>query len=482
MLYHSCRLNRLFPCPAAGGVFRRLAIVFVVLCAVGCNSRDAGAASPLPEPGARPNVLLIIADDLGYGDLACQGAEDMRTPNLDRLFAQSVRFDRFYANCCVCSPTRAAVLTGCYPDRVGVPGVIRTHADNNWGYFQTSRATLPGVLTEAGYFTKAVGKWHLGLEPENHPRSRGFASFEGFLGDMMDDYYDHRRHGNNYMRRERDEIDPEGHATDLFTRWAVDFIDQRREESSPWMLYLAYNAPHTPIQPPEDWKQKVLQREAGIDPKRAALVALIEHMDAGIGEVLAELDATGQADNTLVIFTSDNGGQLSVGANNGELRGGKGMMYEGGLRVPTCIRFPGVTAAGPRCQQVASTVDLMPTICQAAGTTPPADQDGRSLVPWLEDPDRDAVEREIYFVRREGGLGFGGLTIQAVRSGPWKLLQNSPYEPLQLFNLQSDPLEQRDLRTNAPKAYREMAAKLRRHIQRGGVVPWQAGKAATSGD
>lgn len=423
--------------------------------------------------GGRPNVLLILADDLGFGDLGCQGAADMQTPHLDRLFAEGLTLNRFYANCCVCSPTRAAVMSGCYPDRVGVPGVIRTHAENSWGYFQLQRDTLPSVLADAGYKTKAVGKWHLGLDPENHPISRGFESFDGYLGDMMDDYYTHRRHGINYMRSDREPIDPEGHATDLFSQWAVEFVKQQRDSQRPWMMYLAYNAPHTPIQPPEDWKQKVLQRQPGIDPQRAALVALIEHMDAGIGQVLAALDETEQTQDTLVIFTSDNGGQLSVGANNGQLRGGKGMMYEGGLKVPGCIRWPGRSRPGTRTDRIASTVDLLPTICEAVGVASPEDIDGVSLLPLLANEKANWPQREIYFVRREGGTQFGGLTIQAVRSGPWKLLQNTPYEPMQLFHLENDPLEQEDLSGTHRKEYQQMAARLRRHIQNGGKVPWQ---------
>ncbi|QEG38456.1 sulfatase family protein [Roseimaritima ulvae] len=448
--------------------------VTLVLCFVGALLTQAmDATSVRAADSERPNVILILADDLGYGDLACQGAADIQTPHLDQLFAQGLTLERFYANCCVCSPTRASVMSGCYPDRVGVPGVIRTRAENSWGYFQLQRETLPSVLADAGYKTAAIGKWHLGLEPENHPLSRGFESFHGFLGDMMDDYYNHRRHGINYMRSDRDEIDPPGHATDLFSQWAVEFIEQQRDGQRPWMMYLAYNAPHTPIQPPEDWKQKVLKRQPGIDPQRAALVALIEHMDAGIGRVLAALDQTEQTQDTLVIFTSDNGGQLSVGANNGKLRGGKGMMYEGGLRVPCCIRWPGRSRAGTRTQRLASTVDLLPTICKAAGLAAPEDLDGQSLLPLLENENANWPQREIYFVRREGGNQFGGLTIQAVRQGSWKLLQNTPYEPMQLFDLENDPLEQNDLSGKQRKRFNELSARLRLHVQNGGKVPWQ---------
>ncbi|WP_246109795.1 sulfatase-like hydrolase/transferase [Roseimaritima multifibrata] len=430
------------------------------------------------DSGERPNILLILADDLGYGDLGYQGvhadgARDLQTPHIDQLFDEGLALQQFYADCCVCSPTRAALLTGCSPDRVGVPGVIRTITDNNWGYLQQDRETLPQSLAANGYHTAIVGKWHLGLEPENHPLSRGFQSFHGFLGDMMDDYFNHRRHGINYMRNGRTEIDPEGHATDLFSQWGSTFIREQSSSDKPWMLYLAYNAPHTPIQPPADWLAKVKKRQPGITDDRAALVALIEHMDDGIGKVLQALEDSGQADNTIVVFTSDNGGQVSVGANNGPLRGGKGMMYEGGLRVAAAIRWPGHTQPGTTTTRIGSTIDLLPTLCEATQTTIPDDIDGVSLLPLLSDPNADWPQREVYYVRREGGLAFGGLTIQGLRSGPWKLVQNTPFEPMQLFNLDEDPEEQVDRKNQDRSDYHRLAARLRLRIQAGGAVPWQ---------
>ena len=160
------------------------------------------------------------------------GTPDLRTPAIDRLYREGIDLRNFYANCPVCSPTRAALLTGCYPDRVGVPGVIRTHAANSWGYLSPRAVLLPQVLKTAGYHTAIVGKWHLGLESPNTPTKRGFDTFHGFLGDMMDDYLTHRRHGINYMRRDR-EIDPEGHATDLFTDWAVEYLEERAKTDRP---------------------------------------------------------------------------------------------------------------------------------------------------------------------------------------------------------------------------------------------------------
>ena len=426
----------------------------------------------LAQEKVQPNIVLIIVDDLGYGDLSCYGAKDLKTPNIDGLIAAGMRFDRFYANCPVCSPTRASVLTGCYPDLVGVPGVIRTHRNNNWGCLSPEAVLLPTVLKNAGYHTAIVGKWHLGLESPNTPNERGFDHFHGFLGDMMDDYYTHRRHDINYMRLNGEEIDPEGHATDLFTRWSADYIRQRAQLNQPFFLYLAYNAPHTPIQPPEQWVERVERRETGINPRRAKLVALIEHLDEGIGKVLAALNASGAADNTLVIFTSDNGGQLSVGAKNGPLKAGKGDMYEGGIRVPMCAVWPGKILSGSRGERVAMTMDLFPTICDACGARLGHEIDGRSVLPTLLGKNQPAEDRFLFWVRREGGARYGGQAYYAVRHGDWKLFQNSPFEPLQLFNLKDDPQEQRPL-GKGRKQYRELFAVLQDHINKSGSVPWQ---------
>ena len=421
----------------------------------------------------QPNILLILVDDLGYGDLSSYGATDLESPAIDELAARGMRLTNFYANCPVCSPTRAALMTGRYPELVGVPGVIRTHAANNWGYLAPDATTLPEVLQRAGYQTGMVGKWHLGLDDEAHPLERGFEFFHGFLGDMMDDYYHHRRHDRNYMRRNRTTIEPTGHATDLFSQWACDYLAQRATASKPFFLYLAYNAPHTPIQPPDEWLQRVRRRAPNIEPNRAKLVALIEHLDFGIGKVLAKLKETGLAKSTLVIFASDNGGQISVRANNGSLRDGKGTMYEGGLKIPACAAWPGEIQPGSTSSRIGLTMDLFPTICEAAGAPIPTPIEGRSILKTLRGQPQDPESRDLFFVRREGGDSFGGLTIHALRRGDWKLVQNSPFGPLELFHLGRDSLESRDLARSERKVFREMAAALRLQVQRGGAVPWQ---------
>ncbi len=421
----------------------------------------------------RPNLLVILADDLGYADLQVCGSDDMQTPALNQLFAGGMKFTSAYANCPVCSPTRAALLSGRYQDTVGVPGVIRTHAENSWGYLSERYELLPAAARRAGYRTAIIGKWHLGLESPNTPTERGFDLFHGFLGDMMDDYYHHRRHDVNYMRKQQQEIDPAGHATDLFSNWAVEFLNSQRGQKQPFLMYLAYNAPHTPIQPPQEWLQKVRERNPQLSEKRAALVALIEHMDDGIGQVLTALKENGQWENTIVVFTSDNGGQLDVGANNGPLRDGKQSVYEGGLMVPMCVSWPGHVQAGSESSFPVMSMDILPTLFAAAEISHAEDLDGRSFLPTLHGHKQNSLRSQWFFSRREGGLRYGGKTIEAVREGEWKLLQNSPFAPLELYNLAADPQETTDVAaTNRPIVNRLNEA-LRGHLQRGGAIPWQ---------
>ena len=181
----------------------------------------------LADDALKPNVIVILADDLGRGDYSAFGTRDIRTPAIDRLCREGLTFENFRANSCVCSPTRAALLTGCFPDRVGVPGVIRHTPENSWGWLSPQATLLPQVLKSAGYHSAIVGKWHLGLKSPNTPTERGFDFFHGFLGDMMDDYLTHRRGGQNFMRRDQTVIDPSGHATDLFTDWACEYLAER---------------------------------------------------------------------------------------------------------------------------------------------------------------------------------------------------------------------------------------------------------------
>lgn len=426
------------------------------------------------ETNSLPNILIILTDDQGYHDVSYYGTKDLKTPHLDALIKDGLRFDNFYANCPVCSPTRAALLTGRYQDYVGVPGVIRTHPENSWGYLDPKAVLLPEVLKNQGYHTALIGKWHLGLESPNIPNERGFDYFHGWLGDMMDDYVEKRRHGINYMRKNNHVIDPPGHATDIFTSWSVNYIKEQSKKDQLFFLYLAYNAPHFPVQPPVEWLEKVQKREPNISEKRAKLVAFIEHLDNGIGKVITALKETGQYENTVILFTSDNGGLLMDEANNGPFRDGKQSVYEGGLRVPTGIVWKDHINPGTITNYKSLTMDIFPTLVSIAGGQPSDGIEGVSFLPLLKGTDLDDDQnRPLYFTRREGGKAYGGLTIQAVQLNDWKLLQNSPFGKQELYNLKSDPYETRNVIDDFPDKHNELNGLLMKHIQKGGQVPWQ---------
>ena len=419
-----------------------------------------------------PNILIIFTDDLGYGDLSIQGATDMRTPNIDNIAKQGMIFKQFYANSPVCSPSRASLLTGKYPDMVGVPGVVRQVEEKSWGYFDENAVTIPQMLNEVGYHTGMIGKWHLGYEKPNIPNSKGFQYFKGFLGDMMDDYWTHLRHGVNWMRENETEITPEGHATDIFTDWTIDYLKERQVKQQPFFLYLTYNAPHFPIQPPQEWLDKVQQREQNITEKRAKNVAFIEHLDFNIGRIMKALKETGLDDNTLVVFTSDNGGALRYAQSNSPLRGSKQQMYEGGIRVPFFASWKGKIAAGSTSDNVGMLMDLLPTFCKVAEKEVTHAIDGISLLPTLLGEEQVTDDRHLFWVRREG-WDYGGQAYYAARYKGYKILQNSAYEPLEFFNIEEDELEKTPLNSEDSKVYRKLRMALQEHIKKSGAIPWQ---------
>jgi arylsulfatase A-like enzyme len=290
---------------------------------------------------------------------------------------------------------------------------------------------------------------------------------------MMDSYTTHRRHDQNYMRRNDQLIEPEGHATDLFTNWSAEYLKERASKpDQPFFLYLAYNAPHFPIEPPAEWLDKVRQRAPQMNERRAANVAFVEHLDAGIGRVLETLDATDLAKNTIVCFTSDNGGSLPHGQNNDPWRDGKQSHYDGGLKVPFMVRWPGQIAAGSRSDYQGLSFDLFPTFLELAGIKASTELDAVSLLPVLQGGSLDTA-RDLYFVRREGGPTYGGKSYEAIIRNGWKLMQNDPYSPLELYNLKDDPFEKQNVAATQGKIVNELSAALRQHIQRGGQTAWQ---------
>ncbi len=422
---------------------------------------------------SKPNILVILMDDLGYHDVSYYGTKYLQTPNIDAICSSGMRFDHFYSNAPVCSPTRASLLSGRYPEQIGVPGLVRSTPSDNFAFLKKGVLFIPQYLKGANYNTAIIGKWNLGLKSPNLPNDKGFDYFHGFLDDMMNDYYTHLRNGNNFMRKNKKVIDPVGHATDLFTQWAVDYISAQKNTPNPFFLYLAYNAPHSPVQPPAEWLAKVKARENGISDSRANLVALIEHLDDGIGKVIQSLKNSGKFENTLIVFMSDNGGLISNGSNNGDLRGTKTGMYEGGIRIPACISWPKHVAPNTSTNERVISMDIFPTIVDIIGIKNNSTIDGVSLLPLLTAKSVNNKPRNLFFTMRDGGIKMGGQTTQALISGDWKILQNSPFQPYELYNLKSDPSEQHNLADIEVKKYQELIKEMVQHIKEGGKVPWQ---------
>ena len=423
---------------------------------------DPAGAAPAPSP---PNVLVIVADDMGFSDLGCYGGE-VQTPNLDKLAQGGLRFTQFY-NTARCWPSRASILTGYYPQQVrrdAMPGLKGGISGRRPAWARL----LPELLQPLGYRSYHSGKWHL----DGKVLAGGF-NHSYSLNDH-DRYFNPKSHTLDDKPLPAVKPDSGYYATTAIAQYAIDMLaeHQTHYRSQPFFLYLAYNAPHVPIQPPQEWLDCVKQRESGIDEKRAKLVALIEHLDAGIGKVIDTLKETGLYDNTLVIFTSDNGGQLSAGATNGPLRASKGDMYEGGIREPMCAVWPGRIRAGSRSDCVALTMDVFPTACAAAGVPLEHEIDGRSILPTLMGKAQPQEERTLFWVRREGGSQYGGRAYYASRQGDFKLLQNSPFEPMELYNLKDDPQEQKPLGRKHPM-YSKLFTALQGHVTQAGAVPWQ---------
>lgn len=400
-------------------------------------------AAPLSaqRPAAAPNVVLIITDDLGWGDLGVHGATDIRTPNIDALARQGVRFADFYANGVLCTPTRAGLISGRYQQRVGLetafPSVAYTGPKDG---LPVTGSSLPALLKSRGYATALVGKWHLGYLPEYSPAAHGFDYFFG-LKSGYHDFYTHLGSDGHLDLWENDRrVELEGYSTDLITARALQFIE--RQSGGPFFIDVAYNAPHWPYQPPDrpsvsrDSAAHLMPYDSATST-RADYAAMVERVDRGVGEILAALDRLGIAERTLVIFTNDNGGEWL--ADNGPFFHRKWTVWEGGIRVPAIARWPGRIPAGTVSQQVGITMDLSATILALAEVTPPRDVplDGIDLMPIVTG--RAAVRERQLFWRTE----VGGQRQRAVRDGHWKLVVDGTHQLL--FDLRTDPGERNDL-------------------------------------
>jgi arylsulfatase A-like enzyme len=408
-------------------------------------------ALPLAAADWLPHVVMILADDMGWADLGHDGSQ-IDTPHLDRLAEEGVKLTRFYASAPMCSPTRAALLTGRYPHSVGVPELASQTRRGEVPVLALAHdaITIPEALKPAGYRSIVVGKWHLGFGAANLPRTHGFDEFWGSLLGTPNFWQPKETYHNEQP------ITVHGHYTDRLTDKAVEYL-RAHDASRPMFLFLSYNAPHYPLEAPPDLVVKYRRRF----PDRgffAAYAAMIEQMDTGIGQVLAALQERGMAGTTLVVFTADNGpsaepqalGPAGAEFSNGPLREYKFSTHEGGIRVPFIARWPGRIQAGTTRHEAAVTMDLLPTFMAAAGLNPAADHEihGESILPLLTGG-RYEREKPIHWETRLNA---------AVLLGEWKLVHQYWNPGPFLYRIEEDPGENRDLAARHPEKVAELLA------------------------
>jgi len=410
------------------------------------GSKAPPVPAAAPEPARKPNIVFIVADDLGYGELTVQGFEkDIPTPHIDAIATRGVRFTQGYVSAPLCSPTRAGLATGRYQQRFGHefnPGPQDT-ASATFG-LPRSETMLAERMKSFGYATGMVGKWHLGFQPELTPPQRGFDSFFGFLGGAH--AYLPGQKGASIYRGNAPIVEKE-YLTNAFAREAVAFIEQHK--AGPFFLYLPFNAVHAPLQAPE----KYLSRFPDIkDQKRRTFAAMTAAMDDAVGRVMGKLDELKLTGETLVVFISDNGGPTpTTSSGNGPLRGFKGQMWEGGIRIPFMMQWPGRVPAGKVYDQPVIGLDVHPTIVAAAGETisPDWKLDGVNLLPFVTGAASGRPHETLYW--RMGGK-------HAIRDGDWKVTVE-PGTPPGLFNLAQDIGEKTDLASKNPDTMKELVAK-----------------------
>lgn len=413
-----------------------------------------------------PNIIFILADDFGYGDLGCMGCKDIATPNIDRLAAEGVKFTDFYANAPVCTPTRAGFITGRWQQRCGIEfafgyqveqfrrikGEWVPEPDIHGLGLPLGETTIAQRLKSAGYTTGAFGKWHLGYKDEYNPTKRGFDEYFGeLLGHA--DYYKHTYYDGTYALRDGMEpVKREGYLTDLINERAVKFI--RDHHSAPFFLYVPHLAVHSPFEAPDAPETPMVTKESMLKGSRAIYKAMVERMDKGVGMILAELDTKNLIKNTLVVFSSDNGGERF--SRNSPLFHHKATLWEGGIRVPCLMRWPGTLPQGKVTSQMAITMDLHATFLAAAGVTsaPPKPLDGINLLPLITS-EYKPVERTFYW-----RIDRSNRKQRAIRQGPWKYINDGNTMDL-LFNLDSDISERTDLGYQHPGILMNLKEKLK---------------------
>lgn len=428
----------------------------------------------LAQSGKKPNFIVFYADDLGYGDLSCYGAEDIQTPHIDRLAASGTRFTQWYSNSPVCSPSRVALLTGCYPQNVGVHGNLGSRGGDHG--LSPEYKILPQYLKDQGYATGLTGKWHIGGSGKMLPNARGFDEFFGHLSGCIDNYshmfiWNIQVPFHDLWRNETEVWENGEFFPNLIVREAKDFL--RRHQEQPFFLYVPFNIPHYPMHAPEEY----FDRFDHLPFERRYQAVMTSALDDCVGEIMAELDRLGLRDDTCVFFQSDNGPSMEArnfmsqenkekplyeGGSTGGFRGHKFSLYEGGIRLPAIMSWPGHVPAGAVVDQPGITMDILPTFVELAGGQAPDGIDGRDA--WsVICGESNAIERDLFWQQGKQS---------AVRRGDWKLTLNGQDQRVKnppeafLADLGKDPYEQTNLIEENP----DLAVELKQAIK-----DWEAG-------
>lgn len=409
--------------------------VFSLASFLGCNSE---------KEKQRPNVIVIMADDLGYGDLSCYGSDNIQTPNIDSLSEHGLTFTDYHSNGAVSTPTRAALLTGRYQQRSGLEGVIYVRGETRQTGMDPSEVTFAELLKDAGYATGIMGKWHLGYKEKYNPVHQGFDAFYGYVSGNID-YHSHYDNAGIYdWWHNLDSMKEEGYVTDLITNHSVDFI--REHQNEPFLLYIPHESPHVPFQSRNDTGYRYPGKEFSylgpVEDQQTTYKEMIEIMDEGIGRVMQTLRNLNLEEETFVFFCSDNGARFG---SNGELRGDKGSLWEGGHRVPAIAYWKGKIEPG-RTDELAVSFDLFPTMLSITNTEKPdtLTLDGIDLSPLLFQSEKLPERTVVWRYRGQ----------KAVRKGPWKLMITE--SDTLLFDLEPDRDESNDLAPENPGKVREL--------------------------
>lgn len=433
-------------------LFSTNGILLVFFYLVSCTQKPAD--NPGVEFIDQPNIILIMADDLGYGDLSGYGHPSIKTPHLDQMAKEGIRFTDFHSNGAVCSPTRAALMTGKYQQRVGIEGVVTAKSHREVG-LSLDEMTMAEALKKQGYVTGMMGKWHLGYPERYNPIHHGFDEFVGYVSGNVD-YHSHVDQEAHEDWWHQNKLQPEeGYSTDLITKHSVSFIKKHKDEN--FFLYIPHESPHGPIQGRKSEPFRVIGTKINKNPEKnhkPVYKEMIEVMDEGIGEVLSTLKSLGIEKKTLVIFCSDNG-PASLGSSGG-LHGQKGSVWEGGHRVPAIAWWPATIDPGQESQQPIMTMDLLPTFMALTSFDQKGSWDGVDISNVLLKndtlPGRDLFWRHF--------SNDGSRMSRAVRSGDWKMIELPGTDKPQLYNLNQDLAETNDLADDHPEIIDKLSAKL----------------------